>query len=90
MEINVTQGDIDAGDRCNGYHCPIALAVRRRLAMDMIQVSPSILEVYIDNTWKSYSLPKEATEFIQNFDKGKEVHPFTFIAEERNKILSSS
>jgi hypothetical protein len=76
MTIHVTQEHIDKGLKsCGG--CPIALALRdagfndvvvfqRRFIYDARRGSPS------------HTLPPEAREFIEKFDKGRTVQPFSF------------
>lgn len=81
--IDVTQEDIDAGLPKDPCQCPIALALYR--ALDKT-VNKYLFEVtnmsirHIDE-WGNVTqawLPMSAFNFINRFDEGKEVKPFTF------------
>lgn len=76
MKIQVTQEDIDAGNRCNACYCPIALAIAREVNQT----------VFIDGkdwyvSWKKNlrgPLSQEAQDFVSLFDCGGAVKPFEF------------
>ena len=80
MIINVTQENIDKGTSTCVWACPIALALRK-IAKDEEGVSVYDTHCYIDDV--NYNLPPEATSFIQNFDEGINVNPFSFEAIKR-------
>lgn len=74
MKITVTQEDIEKGKRgCR--NCPIALATNRTTLLDAAVYPHCIISVDMGTVWV---LPKKAQQFIQRFDDGKPVHPFTF------------
>lgn len=63
---------------CNS-HCPIALALKD---MGFKDVQVNSLTAYIGGaaSFKILNLPREATEFIDKFDKDGKVEPFEFEA----------
>lgn len=75
MIIEVTQEDIDAGIKKNCTKCPIALAVQRAFKNSSLEIGG--LSVYQD-CHKVCEMPYEARVFVQCFDDGKPVNPFTF------------
>lgn len=80
MTIHVTQADIDEGEACNCYRCPIALAIRRAHSPRIhIAVNPSTAEIRD----KRFDLPVEVADFICWFDNcdphSQPKGPFSFI-----------
>lgn len=92
MKIEVTQEDIDKGDKRNCCTCPIALALSRYsdkklyLGCNIIYTKPFFLWTNIhdkqeDSAYKIVDLPQKAQHFIARFDSfytREEVHPFSF------------
>lgn len=78
MKITVTQHDIEQGSPFSSCDCPIALAAKRVMPNDEIQVSTQLLWT---NT-KGYYLPAVAMDFIERFDYGVSVEPFEFEIDE--------
>lgn len=82
VKIDVTQADIDAGEKGDCGKCPIALAVDRAIPgainisvgddMIVFQLSGGYNGVLIGET------PKVAVDFIGLFDEGCRVQPFSF------------
>lgn len=74
MKITVTEEHIRRGRRRACSACPLALAISEAVGMRM--------EVGVLSTWcdpaKLITLPEEAQEFIDRFDRGRKVHPFSF------------
>jgi len=78
--INVTAEHIENGVRENCERCPVALAI-----MDAF---PGASGIYVESRVFSISrdgyrrdeikLPREASEFIWDFDASKTVQPFSF------------
>ena len=73
MKITVTKKDILEGTRASGKSCPIALACRRAgidigngVGMCFIWADPQI------------DIPLKVSTFIEKFDDGKPVKPFSF------------
>jgi hypothetical protein len=82
ITIDVTQDDIKEGEKASAEFCPIACAVRRLFPDSYIRVD-DLLEVGPDDSDKDseyYDLPESALEFIHNFDIGRHVEPFSFVA----------
>lgn len=81
ITITVTQEDIDKGCRLNPCGCPIALAVKRLNKWEMVSVGNGI-NVWKDNNQSHYhaDLPFSARHFMQLFDLGHKIPPFTFTA----------
>jgi len=79
LTINVTARDIEYGKRLSCQSCPIARACRRLKYFQNCAVSN--LRIYFNRvvtTDNSIELPREASEFIEKFDRGKKVKPFKF------------
>ena len=73
MKINVTAEDIAKASRGNCFTCPIAKALRRE--------GFSKVAVYEHTVWigtLQFTLPLDATIFIQRFDSDSPVEPFAF------------
>jgi hypothetical protein len=81
VEIPVTQLDIDLSRKLlkntpfHGDHCPIALAIRAAFPGSEARVDADSMVLY-DGI--SIDLPLEAETFIDDFDNGLSVKPFTF------------
>jgi len=73
LRISVTQEDIDKGTSRSAY-CPVALAVKRLGYKDVHVLG----EIRADDF--RFSVPLLAAKFIDRFDEGKPVYPFTFTA----------
>lgn len=77
MKINVTAEDIRLGKRGTPNSCPIARAIKRRLTNRDVWVSDS--EVWVKVPFRRYvDLPKEARDFVKDFDRSRDVKPFSF------------
>ncbi len=80
-EISVTAEDIARGKRGSCGECPIALAVARALGK-ATDVKVTCVFAYIRHNLRDattvYALPGKATRFIDAFDDGEPVEPFTF------------
>jgi hypothetical protein len=84
MDISVTKDDINKGVRRETYHCPIALAVRRKfkdalsVRVDACFWRDKYCVSIVINTkkgFKSYRAGDKAFNFIRAFDVGKKVSP---------------
>jgi hypothetical protein len=83
LEVNVTQDHIDRGAPCSCYSCPIALAVSDAVGSlsgaDRIIVDRYTLSLIDDTAVLIGELPKEAVQFIHDFDDTElAVKPFKF------------
>lgn len=74
LRINVTKKDIAKGKRREPEDCPVALAIKRQKV--------AIICVGIDRIWiadkDAISTPKTVQRFIERFDCGNPVKPFSF------------
>lgn len=83
IKVIVTAEDIKKGKRINEECCAIALATNRALK-DVIGLPVSVTATYVAVTHpeegyeRSTQLPMEAIQFVDNFDKGREVFPMEF------------
>lgn len=75
MRIEVTQKDIDRGKPCDDSMCPIALAIKRQIRRRVVNVTRSRVNLAHG---RIIGLPKEALVFIEWFDDGLPVQPFSF------------
>ena len=82
MKIEITQHDIDNGVKGEYQLCPIARAVKRKINGEVIVLEDdiSIFTTDIIRRYSYYKLPQKAKDFMQRFDDGKKVKPFTFEA----------
>jgi len=72
MRFSITAADIEQGEPCNGYRCPVALALNRQLPGGPWHVS-SGGEIHKTNGVNPYGpvksvLPEGARTFIELFD----------------------
>lgn len=74
ITIEVTQGDINGGKRSKCKECPVALAISRHINLASVVVRGG----YCLISGTEYDLPMVAELFIDNFDYGLQVRPFTF------------
>lgn len=77
LTVNVEQKHIDKGDQCECDTCPVALALLDAGCDDV-----SVTYYYIDFTYKDearcIATPDHIENFINDFDDGKDVKPFSF------------
>jgi hypothetical protein len=85
MTVDVTQADIDNSRAGIRWECPIAIAVGRALGTNEIG-EVDVFNHYIEEWFSSdrqvsrWTLPPEASYFVNSFDKGgpSSVQPFQF------------
>lgn len=80
MLINVTQEDINAGQRCDAKTCPIALAAFRMQLEDPYVAKGTIS--YGVAVRLRRNLPPAAQQFVYDFDHRNDVKPFSFELED--------
>lgn len=84
ISVNVTQDDIDHSKTGDPDNCAIAVAFNRqtgyscRVSDGLIKVRPS--DLFSDERDVRYTYPDQAQDFIDHFDNGETVAPFTFTA----------
>lgn len=78
--IQVTQEDINTGMQDVCQHCPIALAIKRALKAELVSVYNFSIHVFISNSEMSYKyrVTDAIYSFIERFDEGVKVEPFSF------------
>ena len=77
LKVEVTQDDIDRGVRHEPSECAIARAVGRA-AMSDGRINVGVSWVYCDAYLSWANLPKTARTFVERFDSGDDVKPFSF------------
>lgn len=80
--VNVTKNDIEAGAKESCHACPIALAIKRRLKPGVeFLVSATMVDIRLTTTsaFQFIGLCDKAIEFIDAFDRGREVKPIRFL-----------
>jgi hypothetical protein len=80
MKIFVTKHYIRYGLRYSRNFCPIARAVKRQTRWKEVDVQN---EVFFEGTNVESKLPLKAMEFIDRFDEGQYVKPFSFVIPNR-------
>lgn len=88
IKILVTQKHINEGCKNDGSNCPIALALLDTCKLNYVYVDGGVLRgslvgVYPGGPTVGAWTPKEARQFICDFDNGRPVEPFMFEAEFR-------
>ena len=75
-KIEVTQADIDEGSSGEPESCPIALAAQRTMNKPV-----SVYRKTMGTGRLRWPLPKAAIEFVDRYDAGAYVEPFSFEVE---------
>jgi hypothetical protein len=79
VRVYVGVKDIKQGRALAAMSCPIARAASRAMGSSVSVGYNSLFTVGMWNTLKDkYVLPQKARTFIERFDKGKKVKPFSF------------
>ena len=76
VEVKVTQSDIDNGVKNNCYSCPIALAIDRVVGRFHVSVNALSAKVGLWEGW--WNTSSQQSRFIESYDKGYRVEPFSF------------
>jgi hypothetical protein len=86
--VSVTKDNISNGLTCDSASCPIALALLEKYNECLPLVDTHEISVRLNNKVYVAKTPKEAIEFIDNFDVGNPVEPFSitleFVQQEKN------
>lgn len=78
VRVQVTQADIDNGERAEPCLCPTALAIKRVFPACDPSVDGVMIELRIDGkTWFT-DVPESVREFVEAFDEEWPVEPFGF------------
>ena len=80
MKITVTQKQIDEGVPGSGKNSPVAKAIAEKTNDEERYAEVSILGIfyYVDGIHYRVDIPPAVREFIDRFDSGLPVEPFTF------------
>lgn len=81
FKVTVTKTDIQKGEAMDCEKCPIARATLRdcRVATK-VAVTSYFINVYKEgNLVARMEMPKKCERFIERFDGGEKVKPFTFV-----------
>jgi hypothetical protein len=80
LHVDVTQADIEAGETGDCSNCPVALAVRRAAVAaglpDADWVEVCFPRIKIGHV--AFSFPRGIGQFVDDFDAGESVRPFSF------------
>jgi hypothetical protein len=74
MLIKVTEDHIENGRRHETCRCPIALAIKEATGCSNVSVGQQSATIGV----YTHILPKEAGDFVRDFDHRKKVVPFEF------------
>lgn len=74
IKINVTKDHIRRGVRGSACDCPIALALKQTLITHNVSVSSTA--IVVNNI--GFSVDKKDLRFIERFDAGQPVRPYSF------------
>jgi hypothetical protein len=85
--IQVSQGDIDKGERVDRHNCMIARAISRAIPNSFPRVDKGWLAA-IEFCGKPYRQSKEIKERISAFDCGDKVSPFTICFDSKLKTAT--
>jgi hypothetical protein len=78
MKVRVTRQDIRKGVKESQDSCPVARAIKR-ITHKKVYVDPDSIIVYYRRDQSTfYDTTSEVTDFIELFDDGGKVSPFTF------------
>lgn len=78
MQIKVTDDHIRRGERGTASSCPVALAIKEQIKIDAISVYGADVRLAISSREFYRHLPREVTEFVDDFDANSVVQPFEF------------
>lgn len=77
IEVEVTEDDINNGERGRPSSCPIALACRRLFPLDLVSVGSNFVTISNRETFTQYKLSIDGKIFVEDFDHRKPVAPAT-------------
>lgn len=81
ISINITRAHIRDGVRGSECNCPIALALKDALITNNVSVSGS--GIYVNGT--KFEVDKNDLKFIDRFDRGQRVRPYSFSLNRYNR-----
>lgn len=85
IEVVVSEKDISEGIRNDGIHCPVALALKRAMGADYVEVTEDLITIKKGYSQSEYHTPMVAATFIEHFDDQEEVSPISFFLGEEDE-----
>lgn len=80
IRVDVTEADIRTGVKGDMCNCPIAIAIKRAIGCSGVHVDGMWIEVHEPfESWRQYRTPDVVDAFIDRFDAGQPVAPFSFV-----------
>lgn len=80
FKFEIQQSDIDQGTRCSSDNCPIARAIERETGKQ-VSVTKDTIVIWDARGFDTIETPpKSVTRFVEAFDAGDPVEPFSFRA----------
>ena len=76
MRIEVTFDDISSGEVCDGFRCPLALAINRATGRTAFVTHTDV--AFADSVTRLFPLPVEASHWVREFDRLRLATPFGF------------
>lgn len=87
MIVEVTQSDIDNGQREEAGSCPIAHAIRRTIgATEVVVDAYGVTASLTDGGVVTFNMPPTGEQFIEDFDEGSTVYPLTLDLTETSRF----
>jgi hypothetical protein len=77
MKVAVTEYHLKHGRPCHGNACPIALALIEKTSAD-VYVYGKYVRFFVGGQAVRIYLPKDAQQFVFNYDEGHPTQPFEF------------
>ena len=77
MKVRITKNCIRDGERQDKEHCPIGLALFKRGYTEVTVDKQAVAITHRSGEVRVLPLSTEAQEFIEAFDDGETVEPFT-------------
>ena len=90
VEITVTAAHIARGKRCTSTACPVALAIKETLHPLSVNVQSEVINFGVPGgKFSPVRPPAEAAYFVDEFDDGIPVKPFTFTLDVPDAVVAA-
>lgn len=86
MRIHITSEHIRRGKRRNTISCPIALALKEKYYDAYVATNFMQIREQKGDYWQKLRYSRAVKTFIQKFDAGEEVSPFSFISKAKKEL----
>ena len=81
LVIQILDEDIQQGQRCTSYKCPLACAIRRVCPLSrLITVHVSEFVVFLEKEKITFNIPSEVQDKVAHYDATGEMKKFGFRA----------